>query len=421
MKEKIIKIEMYRPSITGFIVGFSVSNDTTSEKFYKKLFECIDKLGCDLSSDSTIITLTYPNDDKTTIINVRFTYYAEYDSNGISWSNSILKNIDNENELAVLYNNPSGECVYLTKNKFGFIERHKIKLLSEIFEILCDDDEVVKQSSGYNYIKPVNIADIGSSAELMDKDECENMCEEDSIDNDVETLKTLCNNINDKFLHSRVNKYTGGPRTVTYFNINDKNTTTSLGMESHPLRYDKVENMMLLNFGKGNQEEKQSSEYNYIKPVNIADIASSASETREENIKTDTTDNRFVYDELIWNPDVNIDVIRFISQYNDGDEFSKNSRDYDHKYSYHFAKLLKSIFNRGTVCYSTCYNKFVWCDDDCLSYGVKGNICMLRSGKLIPENKIPKTIIEFFKNPNCEDYYEKLHIFGYYMKSLLGE
>lgn len=166
---------------------------------------------------------------------------------------------------------------------------------------------------------------------------------------------------------------------------------------------------------------KQSSGYNYIKPVNIADIGSSASETREENVKTDTTDNRFVYDELIWNPDVNIDVIRFISQYNNGDEFSKNARDYDGKYSYHFAKLLKSIFDRGAVCYSTCYNKFVWCDDDGLNYCVKGNICTLPSGKLIPENKIPKTIIEFFKNPDCEDYYEKLHIFGYYMKSLLSE
>ena len=184
----------------------------------------------------------------------------------------------------------------------------------------------------------------------------------------------------------------------------------------------------------GNDDEivKQPACCNCIKPVrsiserktddNKTSVTdSSASETKEENIKTDTTDNRFVYDELIWNPDVNIDVIRFISQYNDGDEFSKNARDYDYKYSYHFAKLLKSIFNRGTVCYSTCYNKFVWCDDDGLSYCVKGNICMLKSGKLIPENKIPKTIIEFFKNPNCEDYYEKLHIFGYYMKSLLSE
>lgn len=72
----------------------------------------------------------------------------------------------------------------------------------------------------------------------------------------------------DKFIHSRVNKYTGGPRTlVTYFNINDKNTTTSIGMETHyqvlgkesPLRYDKIENMMLLNFTKANQEENQAS------------------------------------------------------------------------------------------------------------------------------------------------------------------
>lgn len=35
--------------------------------------------------------------------------------------------------------------------------------------------------------------------ELMNKDKCENMCEKDSNDNDVETLKDVCNDINDKF------------------------------------------------------------------------------------------------------------------------------------------------------------------------------------------------------------------------------
>lgn len=72
----------------------------------------------------------------------------------------------------------------------------------------------------------------------------------------------------DKFIHSRINKYTEGPRTlVTYFNINDNETTLSLGTETHyqilgkesPLRFDKIENMMLLNFGKSNQDETQSS------------------------------------------------------------------------------------------------------------------------------------------------------------------
>lgn len=61
----------------------------------------------------------------------------------------------------------------------------------------------------------------------------------------------------DKFLHSRINKYTDAGRTiVTYFNINDANTSTSLGMETHyqiigidsPLRYDKIENMILVDF-----------------------------------------------------------------------------------------------------------------------------------------------------------------------------
>lgn len=61
----------------------------------------------------------------------------------------------------------------------------------------------------------------------------------------------------DKFLHSRINKYTGAGRTlVTYFNLNDRNTTDSLGMGMHyqvigpdsPLRYDRIENMIIIGF-----------------------------------------------------------------------------------------------------------------------------------------------------------------------------
>ena len=61
----------------------------------------------------------------------------------------------------------------------------------------------------------------------------------------------------DKFLHSRINKYTGSGRTlVTYYNQNDRNTTDSLGMGTHyqilgpdsPLRYDKIKNMIIIGF-----------------------------------------------------------------------------------------------------------------------------------------------------------------------------
>ena len=61
----------------------------------------------------------------------------------------------------------------------------------------------------------------------------------------------------DKFLHSRINKYTGAGRTlVTYFNLNERNTTDSLGMGTHyqvigpdsPLRYDRIENMIIIGF-----------------------------------------------------------------------------------------------------------------------------------------------------------------------------
>lgn len=59
----------------------------------------------------------------------------------------------------------------------------------------------------------------------------------------------------DKFLHSRINKYTGSGRTlVTYFNIDEQQTTDSLGFNDvyqiigrdSPLRYRRIENMVLL-------------------------------------------------------------------------------------------------------------------------------------------------------------------------------
>lgn len=72
----------------------------------------------------------------------------------------------------------------------------------------------------------------------------------------------------DQFLHSRVNKYTGSGRThVIYWNINDANTTTSLGMGTHyqilgpdsPIRYDEIDKFVLLGFSPLNPEEKQAS------------------------------------------------------------------------------------------------------------------------------------------------------------------
>jgi hypothetical protein len=75
----------------------------------------------------------------------------------------------------------------------------------------------------------------------------------------------------DQFLHSRINKYTGDGRTlVTYYNINDANTSSSLGMntnyqvlgENSPLRYDKIENMMLVDFSPLSPEDSQASTTN---------------------------------------------------------------------------------------------------------------------------------------------------------------
>lgn len=72
----------------------------------------------------------------------------------------------------------------------------------------------------------------------------------------------------DQYLHSRINKYTGDGRTlVTYFNINDEHTTVSLGLNANyqvlgpdsPLRYNKIDNMIILGFSKLAPEEAQVS------------------------------------------------------------------------------------------------------------------------------------------------------------------
>lgn len=72
----------------------------------------------------------------------------------------------------------------------------------------------------------------------------------------------------DEFLHSRMNKYTGSGRIlVNYWSINDANTTSSLGMDTHyrilgkdsPLRYDEIDNMALIGFSPLQPEEKQTS------------------------------------------------------------------------------------------------------------------------------------------------------------------
>ena len=72
----------------------------------------------------------------------------------------------------------------------------------------------------------------------------------------------------DKFLHSRINKYTGNGRTmVLYYSLNDEQTTDSLGMGTHyqilgkdsPLRYNEIENMILLGFSPLTPQDAQTS------------------------------------------------------------------------------------------------------------------------------------------------------------------
>lgn len=72
----------------------------------------------------------------------------------------------------------------------------------------------------------------------------------------------------DQFLHSRINKFTGDGRTlVTYFNIDDAMTTDSLGLGTNyrvlgkdsPIRYDMIEQMVLLGLSPLAPETSQAS------------------------------------------------------------------------------------------------------------------------------------------------------------------
>lgn len=73
----------------------------------------------------------------------------------------------------------------------------------------------------------------------------------------------------DQFLHSRITKYTGAGRTlVTYWNINDDQTTTSIGMATHyqilgtdsPLRYNQIEKFPIIGLSPLNPENTKASQ-----------------------------------------------------------------------------------------------------------------------------------------------------------------
>lgn len=75
----------------------------------------------------------------------------------------------------------------------------------------------------------------------------------------------------DKFLHARTNKYTGQGRTlVTYFSIDERNTTDSVGLNAayqilgpdSPFRYNKIHHFPILGFSPLNPENSNAGSTN---------------------------------------------------------------------------------------------------------------------------------------------------------------
>jgi hypothetical protein len=70
---------------------------------------------------------------------------------------------------------------------------------------------------------------------------------------------------------------------------------------------------------------------------------------------------------------------------------------YRTEYCWHFAHMLKTAFDRGTVCWTAPYSHVIWMDADGTAYDCEG-ICKNDSFYLIPEEYIPANMLQYFKH-----------------------
>lgn len=95
------------------------------------------------------------------------------------------------------------------------------------------------------------------------------------------------------------------------------------------------------------------------------------------NIKCDEQKDLFVERQIKFFPNANKDVLYFIADFLYHN--IHDIREVDHVlylfragYCYYFAIMLKTAFNRGTICWAAPHGHIVWRDENGISYDIEG-------------------------------------------------
>ena len=131
----------------------------------------------------------------------------------------------------------------------------------------------------------------------------------------------------------------------------------------------------------------------------------------------------FVNDQYTRNPNANPQVIYFIADilYHNisGCEVVRSL--FHDGYCLYFAEMLKTAFNRGTVCWAAPFGHFVWKDDNDVCYDIEG-VTISEADYFIPISFLGRAIDDFrhvrgvYYNASQDDINE---IIDRYKKSLL--
>lgn len=95
------------------------------------------------------------------------------------------------------------------------------------------------------------------------------------------------------------------------------------------------------------------------------------------------------------------EVIKFIADilYYEDDKNNSIYNLFENGYCYYFAVMLKTAFNRGTVCWHRGYGHIVWVDDNDVAYDIGGVFYDYNKDDLLPvESSLGNMIVDFMHN-----------------------
>lgn len=100
------------------------------------------------------------------------------------------------------------------------------------------------------------------------------------------------------------------------------------------------------------------------------------------------------------------DVLSFIEQFlshgNSEETETVLKNQFNAGYCYHFAVILKAVFNRGEVCWCAPYSHMCWVDDDGTPYDIYG-LCISEADHFIPVSYLGNCLNDFLHigKPHC--------------------